>query len=153
MERTNILKRPQRSLTSIIHSFTQRWFSANNERLLATVRCYTALSKFEVVSSRIPKYLKVCTRSIMSPSNTNSWHRSTELNTMTFVFFTFIVNSRLAQNCWSASNCCCSLTSDSGVRARSSAKSNSHTCTSARDWWCQKVTIKTFNFKNQQNLI
>jgi len=51
---------------------------------------------------------------------------------MTFVFFTFIVSPRSAQNCWSASNCCCSPTSNSDVKARSSAKSNNHTCTFAK---------------------
>ncbi len=68
----------------------------------------------------------------MSPSNTNFWHGSIELNTMTFVFFTFTVSPRSAQNCWSVSNCCCSPTSDSNVRARSSAKSNNYTCTFAK---------------------
>jgi len=65
----------------------------------------------------------------MSPSNTNFWHGSTELNTMTFVFFTFIVSPHLAQNYWSASNCCCNPTFNSDVRTRSSPKSNNHTCT------------------------
>jgi hypothetical protein len=62
-----MLKRSWRSLTSIIHSSAQWGFNANNERLLATAKCSTALSKFGVVSSRIPKYLKVYTRSITSP--------------------------------------------------------------------------------------
>ncbi len=67
----------------------------------------------------------------MSPSNTNFWHGSTELNTMTFVFSTFTVSSRSTQNYWSVSNYCCSRTFDSDVRARSSTKSNNHTCTCA----------------------
>jgi len=77
-------------------------------------------------------YLKVCTCSITSPSNTNSWHGLIELNTMTFVFFTFTVNPRSTHNCWSVSNYCCSPTSDSNIKARSSIKSNSHTCTLAK---------------------
>jgi len=80
-----VLKRSQRSLMSIIRSFAQRRFSANNERLLVAARCSTTLSKFEVVLNRIPKYLKVCTCSITSLSNTNSLHGSTELNNVTFV--------------------------------------------------------------------
>ncbi len=122
MECTNVLKRSQRSLISIIHSSAQWQFSANNERLLAALRCSTTLSKFKVVSSKIPKYLKVCTRSIMSPSNTNSWHGLVELNTMTFVFFMLTINPHSTQNCWSAFNCCCSPTFDSNVKVRSSAK-------------------------------
>jgi hypothetical protein len=102
------------------------------ECLLVAARCSTTLSRFGVVSNRIPRYLKVCTRSITSPSNTNFWHGLAELNTMIFVFFTFIVSPRSTQNCWSSFNCCCSPTSDSDVRARSSAKSNSHTCMSAK---------------------
>jgi len=90
------------------------------------------MSRFKVVSTRIPKYLKVCTHSITSPLNTNSWHGSAELNIMTFVFFTFNVSPRLAQNYWSTSNCYCSPTSDSDIKARSSTKSNNHTCTSTR---------------------
>ncbi len=85
-----------------------------------------------MVSSRIPKYLKVYTCSITSPSNTNSWYGLAKLNTMTFVFFTFTVSPRLAQNCWSAFNCCYSPTSDSDVKVRSFAKSNNHTCTFAK---------------------
>ncbi len=127
-----MLKRSQHSLTSIIHSFAQRRFSANNECLLAIVRCSIALFRFGVVPSRIPNYLKVCKHSITSPSNINSWHGSTELNTMTFVFFMFIISPHSTHNCWSASNCCCSPTSDSDMKARSSAKNNSHTCTSTR---------------------
>jgi len=68
----------------------------------------------------------------MSPSNTNFWHGSTELNTMTFVFFTFTVSPHSAENCWSVYNFYCSPTSNSDVRARSSAKSNNHTCTYAK---------------------
>ncbi len=60
----------------------------------------------------------------MSPLNKNFWHGSTELNIMTFVFFTFIVSPHLTQNCWSVSNCCCNPTFNSDVRTRSSAKSN-----------------------------
>jgi hypothetical protein len=127
-----MLKRSQHSLMSIIHSFAQRRFSANNKRLLANARYSTTLSRFGVVSTRIPKYLKVYTRLIMSPSNTNFWHGSTKLNTMTFVFFTFIENPRSAQNCWSAFNCYYTPTFDSDVRARSSAKNNNHMCTSTR---------------------
>ncbi len=48
---------------------------------------------------------------------------------MTFVFLTFIVSSRSTQNCWSAFNYCCSPTSNFDIRVKSSAKSNSHTCT------------------------
>jgi hypothetical protein len=65
----------------------------------------------------------------VSLSNTNSWHGLTKLNTMTLVFFTFTVSPHLAQNCWNASNCCYSPTFDFDVKARSSAKSNSHACT------------------------
>ncbi len=128
----HVLKRSQRSLTSIIRSSAQWQFSVNNECLSTTVRRSTTLSRFRVVSSKIPRYLKVCTRSITSPLCTNSWHGLAELNTMTFVFFTFIVSPHLAQNCWSVSNCCYNHTFHSNVRARSSAKSNSHTCTSTR---------------------
>jgi hypothetical protein len=114
---------------SITRSFTQRQFNANNEHLLAVARCSTALSKFEVVLCKIPRYFKVYTCSIAPPLNTNSWHGSTELNTMTFIFFTFIMSPRLAQNYWSASNCYYSPTSNSDVKTRSSTKSNCHTCT------------------------
>ncbi len=127
-----MLKRSQRSLTAIICSSTQWRFSANNKRLLAVVRCSITLSRFKVVSSRIPRYLNVYTRSIMSPSNINFWHGSTELNTMTFVFFRFTVSLCSAQNCWSASNYYYSPTSNFNVKVKSFAKSNSHTCTSAR---------------------
>jgi len=120
------------SVSSIICSSTQCRLSANSECLLAAVRCSTTLSRFEVVLSRIPRYLKVCTRWITSPSNINSWHGWVELNTMIFVFFTFTVSPHLAQNYWSTFNYCCSPTSDFDVKARSFAKSNSHTCTSAR---------------------
>ncbi len=51
---------------------------------------------------------------------------------MIFIFFTFIVSPRSAQNYWSASNYCCSPTSNFDVRMKSSAKSNSHTCTFAK---------------------
>ncbi len=51
---------------------------------------------------------------------------------MVFVFFTFTMSPRPSQNCWSVSNCCCNPTSEFDVRTRLSAKSNSHTCTSAR---------------------
>jgi len=132
MERTNVLKRSQHNLMSIIRSSTHWQFNANSERLLVAARCSTALSRFGVVLSKIPKYLKVCTCSIMSPSNTNSWHGSIELNTTTFVFFMFTVSPRSAQNCWSASNCYCYPTSDSDVRTRSFAKNNNHTCTSVK---------------------
>jgi hypothetical protein len=67
----------------------------------------------------------------MSPLNTNSWHGSAELNTMTF-FSMFTISPRSAQNCWSAFNYCSNPTFDFDVRARSSTKSNSHTCMSAR---------------------
>ncbi len=132
MERTNVLKRSQRSLTSIIHSFAQWRFSTNNKCLLVAARCSTTLSRFGVVLSRIPKYLKVYTHSIMSPSNKNSWHGSTKLNTMTFIFFTFTINARSAQNYYIASNYYCSPIFDSDIKARSSAKSNSHTCMSTK---------------------
>ncbi len=127
-----MLKRSQRNLTSIICSSTQRWFNANNECLLVVARCSITLSKFGVVSNRIPRYLKVYTRSITSPSNTNSWHESTELNTMTFVFFTFTISPHSAQNCSNAFNCYYSPTSNFDVRARSSAKSNKHMCMSTK---------------------
>ncbi len=132
MERTNVLKRSQRSLTSIIRSFAQQRFSANNKHLLVTTKCCTTLSKFGVVSNKIPRYLKVYTCSITSPLNINSLHESAKLNTMTFVFFTFTVSPHSAQNCWSTSNCCWNPTSDSNVRARSFSKSNNHTCTFAK---------------------
>jgi hypothetical protein len=77
-------------------------------------------------------YLKVYTRSITLPLNINSWHGSANLNTMTFVFFLFTINPRSAQNCWSASNCCYSPTSDFDVKAKSSIKSNSHMCVFAK---------------------
>jgi hypothetical protein len=67
-----------------------------------------------------------------SPSNINSWHGSIELNTMTFVFFTFIVSPSSAQNCWSVFNYYYSPTSDSDVKMRSSTKSNIDAYTSAR---------------------
>jgi hypothetical protein len=70
----------------------------------------------------IPRYLKVYTRSISSPSNTHSWHGSTKLNTMTFVFFTFTISPHSTQNCWSMSNCCYNSTSDSNVRMMSFVK-------------------------------
>jgi len=127
-----MLKRSQRSLTSIIRSSTQWRFSANSKHLLAIVKCSTTLSRFGVVSSKISKYLKVCTHLIMSPSNTNSWHGSAKLNTMTFCFFTFTVSPHSTYNCWSTSNYCCSPTFDFNVRARSSAKNNNHTSTSTR---------------------
>ncbi len=95
---------------------------------MTTIRCSTPLFKFGVVSSKIPRYLKVCTHLITSPLNTNSWHGSTKLNTMIFVFFAFIVSPRSTQNYWSASNYCCNPTFDFDVRARSFAKSNSHMC-------------------------
>ncbi len=127
-----MLKRSQCSLTSIIRSSAQRWFNANNKHLLAAARCSIALSKFKVVSNKIPKYLKVYTCSITSLSNINSWHGLAESNTTTFVFFTFTANPRSAQNYWSTSNCCYSPTSDSNVIARSSAKNNIHTCMFAK---------------------
>ncbi len=49
-----------------------------------------------------------------------------------FCFFMFIVSPRLAQNCWSVCNCCCSPTSDFDVKVRSFTKNNSHTCTYVR---------------------
>ncbi len=51
---------------------------------------------------------------------------------MTFVFFTFIVSPRSAQNCWNAFNYCYNPTFNSNVRTRSFTKSNNHTCMSAR---------------------
>jgi len=51
---------------------------------------------------------------------------------MILFFFMFIVSPCLAQNYWSVFNCCCSPTFDSDVKARSSAKNNNHTRTSAR---------------------
>jgi hypothetical protein len=77
-------------------------------------------------------YLKVYTRSITSPLNTNCWHGSTKLNNMTFVFSTFTINPHSAQNYWSVSNYCYSPTSDSDVKTRSSTKNNNHMCTSAK---------------------
>jgi hypothetical protein len=68
----------------------------------------------------------------MSPLNTNFWHGLTELNTMTFVFFTFIISPRLAQNCWSTFNCYYSPTFEFDIRTKSSTKSNSHTCMSTK---------------------
>jgi hypothetical protein len=127
-----VLKRSQHSLTSIICRSAQRWFTANSERLLTTTRCSAALSRFEVVLSRIPRYLKVYTHSIASPSNKISWHGLVKLNTMTFVFFMFIVNPSSTQNYHSVSNCCGNPTFDSNIRARSSTKSNSHTCKFAK---------------------
>jgi hypothetical protein len=127
-----VLKRLQCSLTSIIHISTQQWFNANNERLLIPTRCSTALSKFGVVSNKIPRYLKVCTLSIVSPLNTNSWHGSKELKTMAFVFFTFMMSPHLTHNCWSMSNYYYNPTSDSNVRTRSSTKNSIHMCMSAR---------------------
>jgi hypothetical protein len=40
----------------------------------------------------------------------------------------FTVSSRSVQNCWSVSNCCYNPNSDFGIKARSFAKNNSHTC-------------------------
>ncbi len=128
MECTNVLKRWQHSLMFIICNFAQRRFIVNNERLLVVAKRSTTLSRFEVVSNGIPMYLKVCTPLIASPSNTNSWHGSVELNTMTFVFFMFIISPRWSQNCWNLSNCCCSATSNFDIQARSFAKSNNHMC-------------------------
>jgi hypothetical protein len=54
------------------------------------------------------------------------------LNTMTFVFFMFILNPCSTQNYWSVSNCCYSPISYSNVRMRSFAKSTNHTCKSTR---------------------
>jgi hypothetical protein len=132
MECINVLKRSQRSLMSIICSSTQRWFSVNNEHLLTIAKCSIALSRLGAVLSKIPKYLKVYTHSIMSSLNTNSWHGSAKLNTMTFIFFMFIVNPRSVQNSWNVFNYCCSPNSNSNVRTRSSAKSNNHTCMFAK---------------------
>jgi hypothetical protein len=129
VERTNVLKRSQCNLTSIIRSFAQWRFNANNECPVVVTRCSTAVSRFGVVSSKIPRYLKVYTRSIASPSNTNCSHGSTKLNTMTFIFFTFIVNPRSTQNCWIVSNCCYNPTFDSDIKARSSVKNSGHMCT------------------------
>ncbi len=117
---------------SIIRSSAQQWFSANNERLLIATKCSTSLSRFGVVSSRIPRYWKVYTSSITSPSNTNFWHGSIELNTMIFVFFTFTISPHSTQNCWSAFNYCCNPTSDFDVKVKSSTKNNNHTCTSTK---------------------
>ncbi len=124
-------KMSQHSLTSIIRSSAQRRFSVNNKCLIIAARCSTALFRFGVVSSRIPKYLKVYTCLVMSPLNTNSWHGLIKLNTMIF-FFTFTISPRSTQNCWSVSNCCCNPTFDSVVRARLSAKNNNHMCTFVR---------------------
>ncbi len=132
MECTNMLKKSRRILTSIIHSFAHWKFNANNKHLLAIARHSTALSRFEVVSNKIPKYLKVYTCSIVSPSNINSWHGSTKLNTMTFFFFTFTLSPRSAQNCWNVFNCYYSPTFDYDIRSRSFTKSNNHTCKSVR---------------------
>jgi len=85
MECINVLKRSQRSST-------QQQFNVNSEHLLVAAIFSTALSRFGVVLSRIPRCLKVCTCSITSPSNTNSWHGLAKLNTMTFVFFTFTIS-------------------------------------------------------------
>ncbi len=78
------------------------------------------------------------TRSIASPSNKNSWHGLAKLNTMTLVFFTFIISPHSAQHCWSAFNCCWSPTFDSDVKARFFTKNNSHMCT------CVKVGASHF---------
>jgi hypothetical protein len=117
---------------SIIHSSTQRQFNVNNKCPLAVVKCSTTLSMFGVVLNKIPRYLKVYAHSITSPLNTNFWHGSIKLNTMTFVFVTFMVSPRSMQNCWNTSNYCWNPTSAFDVRTRSSAKHNSHTCTSAK---------------------
>ncbi len=79
-----------------------------------------------------PKYLKVYTCLIATPLNTNSWHGSTKLNTMTFVFSTFTMSPCSTQNCWNVSNYCCNPTFDFDVRTRLFAKSSNHTCTSAK---------------------
>ncbi len=47
---------------------------------------------------------------------------------VTFVFLTFTISPCLAQNCRSASNYCCSPTSNSNVKTNSFAKSNNHMC-------------------------
>jgi hypothetical protein len=49
---------------------------------------------------------------------------------MTFVFFMFIVSPHSAQNCWSVFNYYYSPNFD--IKAKSFAKSNSHTCTFAK---------------------
>ncbi len=127
-----MLKRSQCSLTSIICSFAQWRFSANNEHLLVVAKCSNALSRFGVVLGRIPRYLKVYTRLIASPSNTNFWHGSTKLNTMIFVSFMFTVSPRSTQNYWTVSNYCCNPTFDFDVKVRSFVKGTNHMCTSAR---------------------
>jgi len=77
-------------------------------------------------------YLNVYTRSIMSPSNTNSWHGLAKLNTMILFYFHVHLCPCSAQNCWSAFNCCYSPTFDFDVRARSFTKNTSHMCTFVR---------------------
>ncbi len=51
---------------------------------------------------------------------------------MTFIFSMFTISPRSTQNYLSMFNCCCSATSNSDIRTRLSAKSNSHTCTFTR---------------------
>jgi hypothetical protein len=66
------------------------------------------------------------------PSNTIFWHGSIELNTMTFVFFTFTINARSTQNCCNVFNCCYNPTFDSNIKTRSFTKNNNHTCKFAK---------------------
>jgi hypothetical protein len=51
---------------------------------------------------------------------------------MAFVFSTFTMSPCSSQNCWSMFNYCCSITSDSDVKTKSSTKSSNHTCTLAK---------------------
>jgi hypothetical protein len=49
-----------------------------------------------------------------------------------FCFFHIHCKSMFTQNYWSVFKCCCNPTSNFDIRARSSAKNNSHKCTFAK---------------------
>ncbi len=69
-----------------------------------------------------------------------------------FCFFHVTVSPRSTQNCWSASNCCCSPTSNSDVKTRSSAKNSSHTCTFARAGASHSLSSKRLSKASKYNL-
>jgi hypothetical protein len=84
-----------------------------------------------VVSSKIPRYLKVYTRSmnVTFKHKLLAWVNIIKHHDFCF-FFTFIISPHLAQNYWNVSNYCYNPILDYDVKARSSTKINSHTCMS-----------------------
>ncbi len=95
---------------------------------LLKARKTTSTSRVGVDSSRIPRYLKVCTSLIVSPSNTNFLAWVNKIEHHDFFFFTFIVSPRSGQNHWSMFNYCYSPTSNYDVKVISFVKNNNHTC-------------------------